>query len=368
MANCLTVVWIVGSFAAAAGMQWTTPAFLVNGSTVRACEEDTVTFHWNFSTDPAEHLVDVEWYFHTPGDSGVIIATFVAGNFFETPSSSQKLDFLPHAGIRLSNVSEPDFGTYSVHVNLELHGSIMKHVQETPLGSQVNSTSFTSGRFLLNLPNPVTQGNYSCQLQLPYVTSICGRLNSSLLGQATVKVDDLDVELAVLKARLEAVEQENARLSARLEVLEQRNPDTDGWGWLGGLKDIYTLTSSDQCTVRVDLADWNGNTAYAKYTTFYTDGPDKNYVLHVGGYSGTAGDSFSFQNNSPFSTVDRDNNHNSRDCGVESSSGWWHSNCARSDLNGPYSTADDTWAWFAWADWLKFQALKGCDMKIQPKN
>nr|KAG5702644.1 hypothetical protein BaRGS_028030 [Batillaria attramentaria] len=48
----------------------------------------------------------------------------------------------------------------------------------------------------------------------------------SVVWTATVKVDDLDVELAVLKARLEAVEQENARLSARLEVLEQRNPDT----------------------------------------------------------------------------------------------------------------------------------------------
>ncbi|KAK7491082.1 hypothetical protein BaRGS_00017646, partial [Batillaria attramentaria] len=184
------------------GVRWTSPTDLEN-TTVTACEGDTIPLVWTFATDPGEHVMDVEWYFHAPGVSDEIIATFVAGNFFKTPSSRQKLEFLPNAGIRLLNVSQSDFGTYSVH---------------TPLGGQINSTSFTDGQFLLNLPSPVTPGDYSCQLNLPSVTRTCGGVSSPLLDQATVKVDAFDV---VMMARLQAVEQDNARLHQDNDRLRQ---------------------------------------------------------------------------------------------------------------------------------------------------
>jgi hypothetical protein len=41
--------------------------------------------------------------------------------------------------------------------------------------------------------------------------------------------------------------------------------------------------------INTDLEDFNGNKAYAKYSTFYVGGAATKYKLHVGGYSGTAG-------------------------------------------------------------------------------
>nr|KAG5688079.1 hypothetical protein BaRGS_007124 [Batillaria attramentaria] len=64
--------------------------------------------------------------------------------------------------------------------------------------------------------------------------------------------------------------------------------DLNGEFWLG-LSNIHRLTSSDNYSLRVDLTDWDNTTAYALYDTFYIDGPDQNYTLHVDGYSGTAG-------------------------------------------------------------------------------
>ena len=41
--------------------------------------------------------------------------------------------------------------------------------------------------------------------------------------------------------------------------------------------------------LRIDLEDFNGNKAYAKYSTFYVGGAATKYKLHVDGYNGTAG-------------------------------------------------------------------------------
>lgn len=41
--------------------------------------------------------------------------------------------------------------------------------------------------------------------------------------------------------------------------------------------------------LRVDLEDFSGNKAYAKYSTFYIGDASTNYKLLVTGYSGTAG-------------------------------------------------------------------------------
>ena len=58
-----------------------------------------------------------------------ILATEVNGHFFTEQSTDQSLEYIPGAGIRLLSVTAADSGTYSVHVNLNLHGSIVSHVQ-----------------------------------------------------------------------------------------------------------------------------------------------------------------------------------------------------------------------------------------------
>ena len=76
--------------------------------------------------------------------------------------------------------------------------------------------------------------------------------------------------------------------------------------WLGNDK-IHRLTASRARSLRVELGDWNGAKAYAKYGKFYIGDEQAKCRLEVGSYSGTAGDSLAWHNNEAFSTKDRDN-------------------------------------------------------------
>ena len=75
--------------------------------------------------------------------------------------------------------------------------------------------------------------------------------------------------------------------------------------WLGNDK-IHRLTASKPSELRVEIEDWSGGRAYAKYGSFRVGDEQSLYRLSVGSYSGSAGDSLSYHNNVAFSTKDRD--------------------------------------------------------------
>ena len=58
----------------------------------------------------------------------------------------------------------------------------------------------------------------------------------------------------------------------------------DGVFWLG-LEKIYRLTKSPS-KLRVDLEEFDGNTAYAEYDMFVVATESEKYQLSVGKYSG----------------------------------------------------------------------------------
>ncbi|VDI64954.1 Hypothetical predicted protein [Mytilus galloprovincialis] len=88
----------------------------------------------------------------------------------------------------------------------------------------------------------------------------------------------------------------------------------DGFGnlehefWLGNAK-IHEIVSTGEYELRVELGDFEGNSAWAKYTKFYIGDASTNYGLEISGYmsSSTAGDSLTYHNGNMFSTYDRDN-------------------------------------------------------------
>ena len=88
--------------------------------------------------------------------------------------------------------------------------------------------------------------------------------------------------------------------------------------------------------LRIDLEDFNGNKAYAKYSTFNVGDASTKYKLLVSGYSGTAGDSMAYQNGHAFTTKDRDNDTWSKNCATTYKGGWWYSDCHHANLNGLY--------------------------------
>ena len=106
--------------------------------------------------------------------------------------------------------------------------------------------------------------------------------------------------------------------------------------WLGNDK-IHRLTAARPNSLRVELEDWNGVRAYAKYGKIKIGDEQAKYRLQVGSYSGTAGDSLILrQNNMAFSTKDRDNDIWYRNCAVRYTGAWWYKDCHNSNLNGKY--------------------------------
>ena len=132
--------------------------------------------------------------------------------------------------------------------------------------------------------------------------------------------------------------------------------------WLGN-DILHELTTSAQ-ELRVDLMDFDGNTAYAKYSTFAVGSSSDNYVLSVMGYSGSAGDGMSPDNGTRFSTEDSGSS-----CAKNYKGPWWHKMCHYANLNGLYfHTAKLDASSFSWYYWKnQYQALKKSEMKIRPK-
>ena len=153
----------------------------------------------------------------------------------------------------------------------------------------------------------------------------------------------------------------------------------DGFGnpkgefWLG-LSKIHRLTQEGSSSLRVEIEDFDGNSSYAQYSTFSIGNDSTEYRLSVSGYSGTAGDSLTYHNGSPFST--RDNINDNRECPVQWEGAWWFryyedTRCFASHLNGPYlhcPTEKADWCGIIWNSWENGFTLKHTEMKLRRNN
>ncbi|XP_052895038.1 ryncolin-1-like isoform X2 [Anopheles moucheti] len=145
----------------------------------------------------------------------------------------------------------------------------------------------------------------------------------------------------------------------------------DGEFWLG-LDRIYHLTVSGPHELVVLLEDFDGHKTYAKYDQFEIGDESQKYeVTKLGGYSGTAGDSFSGTRGVKFSTFDVDNDTWENHCAVTFTGAWWYTNCHSSNLNGKYLRGE-TKEYATGMTWHSFRghhyALKTSKMMIRPTN
>ncbi|XP_016009044.1 angiopoietin-related protein 6 [Rousettus aegyptiacus] len=109
--------------------------------------------------------------------------------------------------------------------------------------------------------------------------------------------------------------------------------EPNGEYWLG-LEPVHQLTSRGDHELLVLLEDWGGRGARAHYDGFSLEPESDYYRLRLGQYRGNAGDSLSWHNDKPFSTVDRDRDSYSGNCALYQRGGWWYHACAHSNLNG----------------------------------
>ncbi|XP_029916341.1 fibrinogen C domain-containing protein 1-like [Myripristis murdjan] len=155
----------------------------------------------------------------------------------------------------------------------------------------------------------------------------------------------------------------------------------DGFGkitgehWLG-LQRMYSLSRSGGYELRIDLADFDNATAFARYGVFAVGGDSVNaeedgYPLTVDQYSGTAGDSLLKHSGMRFTTRDRDQDQSENNCAAYYQGAWWYRNCHTSNLNGQYlrgghaSYADGV-EWSSWTGWQ--YSLRFTEMKIRPRR
>lgn len=62
------------------------------------------------------------------------------------------------------------------------------------------------------------------------------------------------------------------------------------------------------------MKDWEGETKYAEYGYFTVKNELNSYKLFIANYSGNAGDSLRYHNNTNFSTKNKDNDKCVDDC------------------------------------------------------
>ncbi|KAL9972082.1 hypothetical protein ACROYT_G018323 [Oculina patagonica] len=138
--------------------------------------------------------------------------------------------------------------------------------------------------------------------------------------------------------------------------------------WLGNDK-ISRITQAVSTVLRVEVSDWEGATAFAKYGIFLVGSESTKYELTIGSYSGNAGDSLSYHSASAFTTMDSDNDDRIDNCAVNSVGAWWYKSCHDSNLNGQYMGAgrkdSKGIVWFHWKNSL--QTLKTSQMMLRPK-
>ena len=132
------------------------------------------------------------------------------------------------------------------------------------------------------------------------------------------------------------------------------------------------MTPQGSNYLRVDLGDFEGSKAYAKYNSFEILDSYTQYTIVIGGYTGTAGDSLTTDNMMKFTTKDKDNDvHSTFNCALRYSGAWWFKYCFHVHLNGPYSRSSSvsTWHGIIWNGFKGNQySLKFTEMKVRRHN
>nr|XP_034322681.1 microfibril-associated glycoprotein 4 [Crassostrea gigas] len=143
--------------------------------------------------------------------------------------------------------------------------------------------------------------------------------------------------------------------------------------WLGNEK-LHHLLSQGTYEMRMDMEDFDNQTRYVKYTSFYVGDESSKYTVTLTGFSGNVGDCFTnatinrVMNSMMFSTWDQDNDVTTHNCAVIHKSGWWHRSCNCANPNGLYLAGETTLynqgvTYHPWRD--KYYSLKSTRLMVR---
>ncbi|XP_044193607.1 microfibril-associated glycoprotein 4-like [Thunnus albacares] len=141
--------------------------------------------------------------------------------------------------------------------------------------------------------------------------------------------------------------------------------------WLG-LENLFHLTLRKKYELLVDMEDFSGNNASARYSSFSIDPESYEYTLHVSGFTnGGAGDSLSYHNGHKFTTLDKDqDSRTGGNCAKLRLGAFWYNDCHKANPNGIYRLGADDTVTYVGVEWQSWKgsnySLKTISMKIRP--
>uniref|UniRef100_A0A3P9HFB2 Fibrinogen C-terminal domain-containing protein n=1 Tax=Oryzias latipes TaxID=8090 RepID=A0A3P9HFB2_ORYLA len=144
----------------------------------------------------------------------------------------------------------------------------------------------------------------------------------------------------------------------------------DGEIWLG-LENLFQLCLRKKYELLVDMEDFEGNKAYARYSSFSIGPEDKGYKLEVTGFTdGGAGDALSYNSGMKFSTFEKDQDAWHDNCGKKSLGAFWYKECTYANPNGIYRWGKDGTIQAVGVEWEQWKgsnySLKSISFKIRP--
>ncbi|XP_055085342.1 microfibril-associated glycoprotein 4-like isoform X1 [Periophthalmus magnuspinnatus] len=148
--------------------------------------------------------------------------------------------------------------------------------------------------------------------------------------------------------------------------------EADGEHWLG-LEFIHMLSSRQPHELLVEMEDFEGKNASARYSSFSVASECDGYRLQVSGFTdGGAGNSLVTHNGMKFSTFDNDQDTWSDNCAKKFLGAFWYSGCHDANPNGIYRWGADKTIFAIDVEWNSWKgrdySLKGISMKIRPAN
>uniref|UniRef100_A0A3B4GBU4 Angiopoietin-4-like n=1 Tax=Pundamilia nyererei TaxID=303518 RepID=A0A3B4GBU4_9CICH len=147
--------------------------------------------------------------------------------------------------------------------------------------------------------------------------------------------------------------------------------DVLGEHWMGN-EVLHLLTNQGVYSMRVEMMDWEGNSAHSHYDRFTLTSERQQYRLYLRGYSGTAGKQSSLTTHgSGFSTRDKDNDNCEHcKCAMMLTGGWWFDACGFSNLNGVYYSIGHNIRKLNGIKWHHFKgpsySLRATSMMVRP--
>uniref|UniRef100_A0A8C7Y7C8 Microfibril associated protein 4 n=1 Tax=Oryzias sinensis TaxID=183150 RepID=A0A8C7Y7C8_9TELE len=142
--------------------------------------------------------------------------------------------------------------------------------------------------------------------------------------------------------------------------------------WLG-LENIFNLCLRKKYELLVIMEDFEGNSAYASYSSFFVGPEADGYRLQVTGFTegdADAGDALSVHNGHMFSTFDKDQDGSQVNCARLYLGAFWYGDCQNANPNGVYSWGAEGsihGVGVEWSDWKGSNySLKSISMRIRP--